>query len=347
MSIIQSCVACGSNRWYAAERYHGFQLAKCEECGLTFTLNPDYRIERYEAAYEGKGDIPVAEEHSYVYKAPAQRLRLEALAYLVPPPRLTPAERLALSWLKKNAPQGSVIVDCGCGTGRFLRALASAGFKAVGVDISPEVISLLNKAGLTAIQGKAPDFPWSEEPPFAITFFEVLEHIPTPIEVLTALRKRFTEAAILASVPSPYRPGLLLKGERGLSDYPPNHFLRWTPKALEIAFQRAGYKNVEVILPKPIGSEMLPGLGQLVFRMRRGLQTRRKPDASDVMVRKPSSADYDVIDRLKATGALWVLWLYQKGTDIVGYLRVLKATRFGASASSLLVIAVPDHLESH
>lgn len=339
MGNIRSCVACASENWQVTEEHRGFKLATCKDCGLTFTLNPDYKPERYEAAYAGEGDIPVAEEHSYVYEAPARRLQLEVQAYLVPPPRLAPAERLALSWLKKNAPAGSTVVDCGCGTGRFLRALERSGFRAVGVDISSEVIELLNKAGLNAIQGKAPDFPWKDESPFAITFFEVLEHIPTPVEVLQALHERFPETAILASVPSPYRAGLLLRGERGLSDYPPNHFLRWTPRALDVAFQRAGYKHVQVILPKPVGSEMLPGLGQLVFKMRKWIPIRGEAGSSKKtnQIRPQSSPGF--LQRISATGALWMLYFYQRAADVVGYPKAWNASQRGASAGSMLVVA--------
>ena len=338
MTEITKCVACGSSQWNHEEEWRGFQMARCRECGLTFTLNPNYKPARYDDAYRGEGDLPVPEEHAYVYTAPGARLKLETMALLIPPPRLTPAERRALYWLKRHVRRGSIVIDCGCGSGRFLRALKSAGFKAIGVEISSEMVKNLRKAGLEAIEGKAPDFPWDGPPPSAITFFEVLEHIPDPLSLLKGLRKRFPETAILASVPSPYRAGLLLTGERGLSDYPPNHFLRWTPKSLEVAFHRSGYREVTVILPPPLGSEILPGLGQLVFKIRgtgkgrgltKGFQSRSTLD-------KVSWSQ-----RIKATFALWTLFAYQRMADIVGYPKAFQARRKGASAASMLVIAKP------
>lgn len=337
MAEMTECVACGSSQWDPVEEWHGFQIVRCRECRLTFTLNPSYRPERYRDAYEGEGDLPVPEEHAYVYAAPGERLHLETMAFVVPPPRLTPAERAALAWIERNAPGGATVIDCGCGSGRFLRALKRRGFRGVGVEISPEVVDALNRSGLTAIPGKAPDFEWNGEPPFAITFFEVLEHIPEPVDVLRALRDRFPNAWILASVPSPYRSGVLFNGERGLSDYPPNHFLRWTPEALKHAFRRAGYRYVEVILPPPVGSEMLPGLGQLVYKLRR---KERKGYSSNVN-RETQGCDLRLMARLKATVALGSLWVYQRAADIVGSPRARAARRRGASASSMLVIAEP------
>ncbi len=340
MSSNDNCVVCGSRQLEFVEEWCGFEIAKCLNCGLQLTLNPSYRPESYQDAYRGMGLLPVLEEHIHVYAAPAERLQLEERAFILPPPRLTPAERLALEWLERSAPTGAVVIDCGCGTGRFLRALQRKGFEAIGVDLSSEVIELLNRSGLKAFQGKAPDFLWKGEQPFAITFFEVLEHIPDPIPVLSMLKERFPTSAVLASVPSPYRAELLLRGERNLSDYPPNHFLRWTPEALKIAFSRAGYTKVDVILPKPIGSEMLPGLGQLVYRV------RRKRSASVIghqlgVVRTGLGSLRAFVGQAKATAALWILWGYQQLADIVGYSKAWYARRRGASAASMLVIAKP------
>lgn len=134
---------CGSDRWHITEKWKGYQLAACSECGLTFTANPDYQAGRYIVAYEGiPGEAPVLLEDAYVYAAPEERLRLEAQAFWLPSPRLTSAEKFALKWLIRNAPKGAVVIDCGCGAGRFLRVLQKAGFQATGVDVSDELVEL-------------------------------------------------------------------------------------------------------------------------------------------------------------------------------------------------------------
>lgn len=335
---IKQCVACRSHSWSLTEEWGEYELATCSDCGLTFTLNPDYKLERYAAAYEGKQELPVPDEHSYVYIAPEKRLELESLSVFSPMPRLTPAERLALKWLKSYAPKGSLIIDSGCGAGRFLRVLLNAQFQAVGVEISEALVDLLNRSGLHAIRGHAPDFAWRGPAPLAITFFEVLEHIPVPIQVIEPLRERFPNTCIIASVPSPFRAGLLLYGKRGLSDYPPNHFLRWTPKALEILFKNAGYSGVTVKIPAPVGSELMPGLGQLLSRfVTRKAPTHREGSSSENVSGSPS-----VFSKIAATAFLWMHRGYQVGMNVIGTPKAWHAYKKGTSAASMLVIAEPE-----
>ena len=53
MASITACVACDSKQWSRTEEHQGYQLAICADCGMGFTVNPDYRPERYLGAYGG------------------------------------------------------------------------------------------------------------------------------------------------------------------------------------------------------------------------------------------------------------------------------------------------------
>lgn len=336
MRHIDRCVACGSSRWHACETWDVYDLARCDECGVTYTVNPDYAQERYVAAYEaGAAESPVPAE-AYIYRAPAGRLRLEAAAFprLIPPPRLTAAERVALRWLRARAPRGALVVDCGCGTGRFLRALSKAGLQPAGVELSESLVGLLRRLHLDVIVGGAPDFPWRGPCPFAITFLEVLEHLPDPGGIIAPLRDRFPASWILATVPTPSRAYLLSGTERNASDYPPNHYVRWTPAGLTRFFERLGYSQVLIVVPPPLGSEMIPGLGQLLGAHRSDAPARQR-------TRQYTSHDGTLARGVIATLALWGLKGYQLLTDVVGFPWALHAKWKGASAGSVLVIARP------
>ena len=40
-----------------------------------------------------------------------------------------------------GVPAGALVIDAGCGTGRYARGLAGAGFRVIGVDRSPALIA--------------------------------------------------------------------------------------------------------------------------------------------------------------------------------------------------------------
>jgi SAM-dependent methyltransferase len=333
---IERCVACGSGRWVDDEEWLGYKLATCLECRMTFTLNPDYSTERYVAIYGDMqgGEALVPADQARVYHAPERRLMLEGRAPLAPRPRLTPAEAMAFAWLKSEAPRQSCIVDCGCGSGRFLNVLRRASFRAVGIELSETIVELLKGRGFDARVGKAPDFPWASPDPYAITFFEVLEHLPDPGPVMAHLRERFPESRILASVPSPRRASLLSTGKRSTVDYPPNHFLRWTPEALGAFFRRLGYSDVQVQSPPPVGSELMPGFAQLLSYV-----GRAKPKAAAVEV--PDQAGPRVVPPSVATVLLLGHRLYQAGMDVAGMPMATYWRLKGGTAASMLAIASP------
>jgi len=333
---LDRCVACGSDALEHEREWLGYELFECSRCGLSMTANPDYSRDRYVAAYAGDSDAAtLPSDHGHIYTAPERRLSLEVSAHVVPPPQLTPAERRAVSWIEQHGPLEGPVVDCGCGTGRFLRALERKHVPARGFELSPAVVEQLRAAGLDVVHGAAPDFPWNEEtPPFAITFFEVLEHLPEPAAFLAPLRDRFPAAHVLASVPSPTRVAVL-KGNRQLVDYPPNHFLRWTPSALEQFFLGLGYRRVRVEVPPPPGSDVLPGAATA---FRRAL--RRKPVGGAASASSTHGGSRPV-SAWAATAAVLGARTYQGVTNVVGSPLARRWAARGASASSMLVIASP------
>lgn len=330
---IDMCVACGSDALAHEREWHGYEIVACGECGLSMTANPDYSRERYVAAYAGASDrASLPAEH--IYTASERRLALELSARIVPPPQLTPAERHALAWIERHAPAGGRVVDCGCGAGRFLRALQRKRIAARGFELSADMVAKLQLAGLDAAQGAAPDFAWAGPAPFAITFFEVLEHLPQPAAFLAPLRERFPDAHILASVPSPRRVAVL-KGARQPVDYPPNHFLRWTPEALEAFFDGLGFGSVRVEIPPPPGSDVMPGASAALRRFARGRAAggRGTGTGAAAPARTPSAR--------AATVAVVGARAYQGVSNLVGLPAARRWAGRGASASSMLVIASP------
>jgi hypothetical protein len=207
----------------------------------------------------------------------------------------------------------------------------------VGVELSAVTVQRLNRAGLNAIQGAAPDFPWELPAPFAITFFEVLEHLPEPRQIIAALKQRFPQAAILASVPSPKR---WPPGNKGPTDSPPHHYLSWTPTALERFFGGLGYSRVSVQMPRPVGYEQRATCGALLSRFKR-FRPRPSLGIAESVSKKSTPTRAAGGRALAATCKVWLLAGYHLAVNVMGAPAARRAERAGFSAASMLVIAQP------
>jgi SAM-dependent methyltransferase len=252
---LTDCPVCRDGAPVPVEIVRGFEILRCRSCGLTFTSNPELDLVGYELSYGGEAGIL---EDSRTYFSPASRLSLEAIALWRPPPHLTAAERWTLERIAQRVPPGNPVLDIGCGTGRFLEALRRRGYLPAGVEPVASLAATLQGLGYDVRVGKVPGLGWQGGQPAAVTLFEVLEHLPQPMPVLRELRTCFPQAVLSGSVPSP------IGGSSGAGDYPPNHFLRWTPEALRQALSGAGYGEVEVVGPPPRGSELVPGASKLI-----------------------------------------------------------------------------------
>ncbi len=339
---VRRCPACGSDATGPAEEYRGYLLAVCAGCGLTFTLNPDYSPERYMKSWDAPDPGGSGGSGFSYYPPVLSRVQTEARALWLPPPWLSPSESCALSWLRTRAPRGASVVDCGCGSGRFLRALKRHGYNAIGIDVSEALVAALQELGLDARREIAPDFTWAGRAPYAITLFEVLEHFPDPYWFVSALGARFPESHIIASVPSPMRPCLSSREGREDSDYPPHHYLRWTPDSLKLFFQGAGFPEVSIFCPCPSGHELIRwggairSVGQKLVR--RGVSAAPADGAAGTP-RQSAAKNDPQTGRARATAQVWAARSYHALLDTIGlplaYYHALK----GRSSISFLAVA--------
>jgi 2-polyprenyl-3-methyl-5-hydroxy-6-metoxy-1,4-benzoquinol methylase len=132
------------------------------------------------------------------------------------------------------APGRGELLDIGCGTGNFLAAARERGYDVSGTELdrnaagyAREKLGLPQVFGLT-VAGFAEKYP--ERKFDVVTFFEVLEHQAEPVSFLRSVKRCLRANGYVAlSVPNRERwqtgPDVL--------DYPPNHFLRWSPAALD------------------------------------------------------------------------------------------------------------------
>jgi SAM-dependent methyltransferase len=335
--VLQSCPACAAPEREFVEAARGFEIVRCTTCRLEYTRNPAVDLSDYARTYGGEGGVLV---NPKPYASPAARLALECDALFRPTPQLPVAERWVLGQIEAQVPRNSAVLDLGCGTGRFLSVLSRRSYRGIGIDPAEPVVSALRSLGYDAHVGSMPGLRWDGPTPAVVTLFEVLEHLVDPLAVLEELRTRFPAARVGASVPSPFRAGL--KRGRGQTDYPPNHFLRWTPSALQRVFERAGYRVVEIAVPPPAGSELLAGAGALLpLSVLRRLAHRGGVTSNGGPHPGRSGESPGMLRRIVATTALMAHQTWGVFATVAGTPGARLAARQGWSSSSMAVWAVP------
>jgi SAM-dependent methyltransferase len=84
------------------------------------------------------------------------------------------------------------LLDVGCGTGSYLRRLASDGHagRLVGVDMSPaSVAGLQDTPGVTAVEGDAQCLPFADATFDVVTARHMLYHVPDPLLAVREARR--------------------------------------------------------------------------------------------------------------------------------------------------------------
>lgn len=269
------CLVCNEEINTNPVEVHGkYSIYQCQNCELQFAGPLDYRPEVYDEAFKGE-DTALKNDNEFYRRSLAVLSMTTDISGLL----LPSYQQVAMKWLKDTIPQGAYIFDLGCGTGRFLMALQKEGFRPLGMDVAKEPIKILKENGLQVAVGTIADYPSDWPEPDAVTMFEVLEHLSAPVTFLKSIITRFPKTPLLLSVPSPKRYGR----EGDIGDYPPNHFTRWTEKALAIAIESAGYKS-KVIFPKVISGEITgTNVGRLIAKFWRGRGIDNRAAEKDIV----------------------------------------------------------------
>jgi SAM-dependent methyltransferase len=258
------------------ESWREFSIWCCRECGLQFADPLVYSPEMYSEGY-GDPSSQLAQDTGFFEHVPygAALARLEDVTAF-----LTPLERKAWRWICSRMEKDAPVLDLGCGCGRFLMALRQSGYAAYGLDVAKPPVEMLQRCGFAVAQGTIENYPSRWPMPRVVSCFEVLEHVPAPVDFLKAIRERFPEAWLVLSVPLPVEERCTrVPGFKREADYPPNHLTRWTRKSLAKAFQKSGYE-AQILKVHITGDELnfRPhlgiGLGRLLRRMLRPQRAR-------------------------------------------------------------------------
>lgn len=239
------CPICGSLNLIKGEKYGEFTLNTCKDCGVIF-WDP--------LKHPGKNFYETSELH-----------RIEGIKKL---------QWRHKQFLKNPPVTGGNFLDIGCGTGEFINEVRSLGFDVWGIDISSKQVEFAKKDyNLKNVYNETLE-EFSKNKNLlkfdAISFFEVLEHLPNPKEFIGQVKNLLAAGGyIIFSVPNTDRIGMGKESE----ETPPNHLFRWEKDSISKFLNQEGFEILKII-EQPFSKEFFFTTGFFSFGMVDKLKNR-------------------------------------------------------------------------
>lgn len=132
------------------------------------------------------------------------------------------------------------MVDLGCGTGRFLRAVEATGLQATGFEVAPILVKELRGHGRHVEQGGIDEFLASDYQADAVALLEVIEHLSDPGAAIDRILAYKRPRMLLVVVPD-WATRRRYDSRFAAHDVPPNHLTWWDRDSLAALLGRGGY----------------------------------------------------------------------------------------------------------
>jgi SAM-dependent methyltransferase len=195
-------------------------------------------------------------------------------------------EALKLLQKYESSIKGMSLLDYGCGRGETMKLATDLGMQATGTDMDPECVELSSRYGRAEVLNLAdPVSQFGENSYDVVACFHVLEHVPSPVETLQALR-RIARKYVLLAVPNLSAFHDLLRPSKWFYPVNEGHLQSWDHAHFKNLVERHGNLEVidwafdTVIIP-PISNIIVRFFGQkIAIRLETGLFKRIHPYAS-------------------------------------------------------------------
>ncbi len=211
-----------------------FTLVCCRVCGLLY-LNPRPTI----------SELPEFYPQKYApYRVPMERTLTGRLAS-----RLQEwVWRRRSGWIKRySGLAGGELLDVGCANGDFIFGMQHSGqWHCQGIEISPEVAAVArSRTGAEIIEKDMLEARLPTAFYDLITFWDVLEHLPKPYEVLqTAYQSLKPGGWLVIRVPDPGSLSARLFKQDWVNHDPPRHFYAFPRELLITRLDQIGFDEI-------------------------------------------------------------------------------------------------------
>ncbi len=261
------CKLCGSDNTSLLFVKKGFDIYKCNNCLAGFTdIKPSFDLSTiYDDSYFSGG-----QEDGYAdYVESENVLRAEF--------------NKNLQFLRRNKTNGNRLLEVGCAHGFFLDE-AKEYYDCVGIEVSESAVEFAKERGHDVHQGvvtkglldKLGDFD-------VICMFDVIEHLPDPVETLKMLNEKLKPGGIIYIVTGDINTAhAKVFGKHWRLMTPPQHTFFFSKKAFRIIMQKLGY---EILVEDRPWKKVPVGLALYQVTSRVGL--KMKPSGTLMKISAP------------------------------------------------------------
>lgn len=187
--------------------------------------------------------------------------------------RCLPSFRLAMDREFRHLPRvrGGQVLDVGFGGGAFLETAASAGWRAVGIDPDPQVVTNARNRGLNVSSSSIEEFREGEGTYDVITAAHVVEHVHDPASLLAHCFRLLKPGGVLwLETPNIDSLGHARFGRNWRGLEAPRHLAIFNCKSLRALLRQAGFADIRDL------PQLSPCLG--MFAMSDRMQGGIAPD---------------------------------------------------------------------
>jgi 2-polyprenyl-3-methyl-5-hydroxy-6-metoxy-1,4-benzoquinol methylase len=233
-----ACLLCGSSRRSVMHEKAPFQIVRCADCGLVYTLprlSPDAIRAMYQSEY-WKSDA--AKDFGYTDYLADEALYVKTF-------------RMRGAWIARHRPPPARLLDVGCAAGFALTAMRDLGFEVAGVELSQPMVDVARRrlatdrihCGVLEDVERQNLFGGRFD---VITMFDVVEHVEDPVALLACARRLLAPGGIVVfetqNVASLFAR---LLGVRWQHYKFQEHLYHFDPKTAPRLLEKAGLEMVE------------------------------------------------------------------------------------------------------
>lgn len=247
------CLACRNTDFVKGTEKTVFNrnmtIYRCNFCGLIFTHPLPTKSELQEYYSSGEAQSHSGFDLNYLIEKHEEFLKKPPSSYLF-------LKRFFLN-LTNHLPQGKSCLEIGCNLGVFIELVQPVShLNFYAIEFNSQAVDFVRGRGKFLIDNQS-----IENEPFpgvnfdCVIMFDVLEHVPEPIQFIEAIKKRLNlQGLILVAVPNAsawsHRLLRILKKWRNKDIFPtvepPFHLYGYNRNNLELVFAQCGFKMIDI-----------------------------------------------------------------------------------------------------